>query len=375
MRVLHITSHLNVGGVTSAVISLSHGLAARGHAITIASDSGTLEPWVARAGAEHWRAPLHTSFEFNPRVWAGARQLSDRLRQHPVDVVHAHTRVGQVVAQWLAQRHRIPYVATWHGVFRPNLGRRVWPCTGDMTIAISEMVRRHLINDMRVSAGRIALIHNGVDVARFAQAPAPGLVEAYRRRWDLAREHPVVGIVGRMASGGVKGYDLFLRAVSLVRRQLPELTALLVGDGPRRRFLEQEAGRLGIRDAVRFTGTAEDVCVPLAAMDAFAFSSRQQEGFGLALVEAMAASRPVIAFRVGAVPEIIRDGQDGLLAAPQDTQAMADGIVRLCRDRQLAARLGAAARQRVAEAFSLERMVCDVEAVYERVVAEQACSR
>lgn len=375
MRILHVTSHMNVGGITSAVLSLAQAQAARGHMVFIASAGGELAPRIAEAGATHWRVPHDTSFEFGWQVWVGAWQLSRRLHRQPVDVIHAHTRVGQVVADRLARWHRTPFVATWHGFFRQNPGRRWWPCTGDVTIAISECVRQHLIADVRVPLERVALIYNGVDLSRFAEAPPEGAVDAFRARWQLPQHHPVVGMVGRMAGGGVKGFDLLLGAMQRARHELPELQLMLVGDGPRRAFLEQEVDRLGLREAVRFVGMMGDVRVPLAAMDVFAFSSRQQEGFGLSLVEAMAAGRPVVAFRTGAVPEIVRHDQDGWLVTPQDPAALAQGIVRLCRDRQLAARLGAQARRRVAETFTLDRMAGEVDAVYERARQEQACRR
>lgn len=375
MRILHITSHLNVGGVTSAILSLAKAQVERGHAVVIASDGGELLPRVTEVGAVHWRVPHHTSSEFGWQVWIGAWRLSRRLRREPVDVIHAHTRVGQVVADRLARWHRTPFVATWHGFFRQNPGRRWWPCTGEVTIAISECVRQHLIRDAGVPANRVVLIHNGIDSARFAEAPLEDAVNAYRTQWRLPAGRPTVGMVGRMAGGSVKGFDLLLAALQRARQDLPELQLLLVGDGPRRAFLEQEADRLGLREAVRFVGTTEDVRVPLAAMDVFAFSSRQQEGFGLSLVEAMAAGRPVVAFRAGAVAEIVRHDHDGWLVPPSDTSAFAAGIVQLCRDPQLAARLGAQARQRVAETFSLERMAQAVDAVYERVRQEQACRR
>ena len=147
MRILHLTSHLNTGGVSSYVLSMSRALARRGHAVTIASGGGSLEPQAHVAGLAHWPVPMHTSAEFSPPVFRAARQVLERLRVAPVDVLHAHTRVGQVVADRLSRRTGIPYVTTWHGFFRPNLGRRLWPCTGARTIAISESVQRHLVEE------------------------------------------------------------------------------------------------------------------------------------------------------------------------------------------------------------------------------------
>ena len=174
MRILHLTSHLNVGGVTTYTLSLSREFIRRGHRIAIASGGGTMASDAAAAGMELWSVPLHTSAEFSPSVWRAGQRLAGRLRDRPVDVIHAHNRVAQVVAARLSQHLGIPYVTTWHGFFRPNLGRWLWPCTGDRTIAISEPVRRHLREVFRVPEERIRLIPNGVDAARFASLPDGG---------------------------------------------------------------------------------------------------------------------------------------------------------------------------------------------------------
>jgi glycosyltransferase involved in cell wall biosynthesis len=357
------------------VLSAARGLTARGHRVTIAAEGGTLAPDAAAVGAEHWPVPLRTKADISWRVLRAARALSRRLRVAPVDVLHAHTRTAQVAGQWLARRHRLPFVTTWHGFFRPNLGRRLWPCMGDRMIAVSEAVRRHLEEVFRVPAERIRLIHNGVDVARFAEAPDPAQVAALRARCGLPPGGAVIGAIGRLASGGVKGLDLVLAAAAQVRRQRPDLHVLLVGEGPRRAFLEAEAGRQGLREVVHMPGTVQDVRVPLALMDVFVFASRWNEGFGLSLLEAMAAGRPVIASRTGAIPEIVEDGREGLLVPVEDPAAIAAAITRLLGDAGAAAAMGARGRRRVAEAFDEARAAEALEAVYLEVISLHAVAR
>ncbi|MBI2104343.1 MAG: glycosyltransferase family 4 protein [Candidatus Omnitrophica bacterium] len=364
MRILHLTSHLNVGGVARYTVSAAQALSRRGHQVIIASGGGELEPEAAAAGVPHWRVPLHTSAEFSPQVFAAARQMSRRLRQEPVELLHAHTRVSQVVAARLSRALRIPYVTTWHGIFRPNLGRRLWPCTGDLTVAISEPVRQHLRTAFRVPDSRIRLIPNGVDPAHFAETPDAAVVAQYRERHQLPDGQPVIGTVGRLASGGIKGLDLLLGAAHALRQEQPNLHILIVGEGPRRPLLERLVRDLGLAAHVRFAGAAADVRVPLAVMQVFAFPVRWQEGFGLALIEAMAAGKPIVATRAGAVPDIVEDGRSGLLVSPEDPASLAQGIARLLRDPAAASRMGREAQARVREAFSLEQMIERLEAVY-----------
>ncbi len=368
MRILQITSHLNIGGVTSYVLSLSNALAQRGHGVIIASDHGQLEHRLEPSDLTSWPVPLHTSAEFSPKVFFATQQLAARLRQEPVALLHAHTRVAQVVAARLSRRFQVPYVTTWHGFFRPNLGRRLWPCVGDRTIAISEPVREHLIRDVQVPAQRIRLIPNGVNAEHFAERPDPAALQAYRDRHGIPAHRGLIGGIGRLASGGVKGNDLLLAATARLVRQGSDIHVMVVGDGPRRSFLEAEAQRLGIRDRLHFVGPTEDVRVPLAILDVFVFPSRWREGFGLSLIEAMAAGKPVVVTQTGATSAIVEHARSGWLVPPEDPAALADGIAQLLNDPTTASRLGSEARTRIKEHFRLDRMVDAVEAVYRELV-------
>lgn len=369
MKILHMTSHLNVGGISRYILSLASRQAGSGHQVVIASDGGRLEEQARAAGLKHWRLPLHTSAEFSPQVFSGIRELAARLGVEPVDLIHAHTRVSQVVADQISRRLKLPYVTTWHGIYKARLGRRLWPCTGKRVIAISGPVREHLRRDFLVPEERIRLVYNGIDTAHYAAAPAGSALEEYRRCHQIPEGRPVIGGIGRLAAGRVKGFDSLLVAVYLLKEVFPALQVLIVGDGPRRPFLEDVVKRLGLRDRVCFSGSSADVRLPLAMMDVFVFSSRWPEAFGLTLVEAMAAGKPVVGTQVGAVPEIIQDQVNGLIVPVEDPSAMAEAIGRLLKDQALANRLGRQAQIRVLEKFGLERMAAEIEAVYEEVIS------
>ena len=367
MRILQITSHLNVGGITRYILSLSQRLTEKGHRVMVASDGGNLEGRAAAMGLEQWRIPLKTSQEFSLKVFRSIGRIVNRLEREPVDVIHAHTRVAQVVADQVSRRTKIPYVTTWHGIYQPRLGRRLYPCMGERCIAISGVVRDQVMTDFRLPLERVRLIYNGVDPDHYSAFPDPAALRSYRRRWRILEGQPLIGGIGRLAAGKVKGFDLLLAAACLVKEKIPGIQVLIVGDGPRRPFLEDVAERLGILDNVHFAGEAEDIRVPLALMDVFVFPSRWPEAFGLTLVEAMAAGKPVVATRIGAVPEIIREGIDGFLVPPEDIEALAKKAVQLFSDQPLAGKLAAQARARVREKFSLDRLASEVEQVYKEV--------
>lgn len=371
MRILHITSHLNLGGVSSYIVALSKVLRHRGHRVIVASGGGVLVDMLRTAGIDHWHASLHTSAEFSLQVVGATRVLAQHLRQEPVDLIHAHTRVGQLVADRLWRQLRIPVVTTWHGFFRPNLGRRLWPCTGAVTMAISDPVYQHLRQDFHVPPERLRLIPNGVDVEHFAHRPDPAAVQSWRARWGLPERGAIIGGMGRLASGRVKGFDVLLLAMRRLAQQRPDAHVLIVGDGPRRPFLDQKIIDLNLRERVHFTGPVMDVRVPLALMDVFAFPVRWKEGFGLALIEAMATGLPVVASRTGAITSVIEDGVHGRLVSVEDDQALANVLLHLLQDPAGAQRLGRAGQERVRQAFSLGRLVDQVEAVYREVTKHE----
>ncbi len=205
---------------------------------------------------------------------------------------------------------------------------------------------------------KVTLIHNGIDLRRFTPARPS---EELRRGLGLPPGVPVVGSVGRFVA--YKGYEYLLEAARLVQQKIPEARWILVGDGELRGALEAQCRRLGLEKAVRFAGWQERVAEHLALFDLFVLPSLG-EHFGRVLLEAMAMAKAVVATNAGGVPEIVRDGETGLLVPPADPEAMAAAVVTLIQDRALASRLGAAGRRRVESEFSLGRHVEAVEAVY-----------
>jgi len=210
MHLLHLTSHLNVGGITSNVVSIAREMVRRDHTVTVAAGSGPLRRQLAEEGIRYWPVPLSTSAEFSLQVLWSVWQLAKRLAQEPVDLIHAHTRVSQVVADRLSRRMGIPYVTTWHGFYRPRYGRRKWPCAGERTIAISGPVREHLINDFKVSSWRVRLIKHGIDVARYETPIDLAARQRLRQQLKLPASGLVVGTMARLVKS--KGVDQFIES-------------------------------------------------------------------------------------------------------------------------------------------------------------------
>jgi glycosyltransferase involved in cell wall biosynthesis len=199
------------------------------------------------------------------------------------------------------------------------------------------------------------VIYNAVDLDRFRPAPLP------------PSPRPVVAVVANLH--GYKRHDLFLRALAHVASELPAVRALLVGDGPERRRLRALSRDLGLESRVTFVGQTLDPRPYIADAHVVALTSAT-EGFPNALLEAMAMARPVVATPVGGVPEMVREGVEGLLvgSAPQ---AIAEGLLALLRDPQRLQRMSSSASVR-ARAFTWDRLVRETEALYAEVVARSA---
>lgn len=367
MRILQLTSHLNVGGITTYVVRLAEACTARGHEVVVASGGGALGERLVQARVSHWAVPLATSAEFSPAVARAVAHLQRAVAEAPVDVVHAHTRVAQVAAHALWRRTGLPYVTTWHGFYRRRLGRRLWPCTGRLTIAISEPVVAHLRDVFHVPSEHIRLIPHGIDVARFAQPADPRQQQRFRRQAGLSDEGPVIGTVVRLVES--KGVAHLIESLREIVAQMPTAQLLVVGDGDDRARLERLATLHGVASAVHFVGAVPETRVALSVMDLFVFLPATQEGFGLSLLEAMASARPIVAIRRGGgAPWVLEEAGVGVVVEPNRPADLAEAINALLRQPERSRALGAQAHAVAAARYDDARMIEQVEQVYAEAI-------
>jgi N-acetyl-alpha-D-glucosaminyl L-malate synthase BshA len=352
-------------GVVAAEVATS--LARRGHRVHVFSDAppGRLQGGVA---FHRVQAPAYPQLGHDLYTLALASSIIDVARTAGLDVVHAHYALPHAVSAELARQiceaeapGRAPLVVTTlHGTdttlvgidptFRP-LTRFAVASSDAVTVPsawLAEATRRNL---ELPSDFAIDVVPNFVDTVRFAPAPVatpPFLVHVSNFR-PLKRVGDVVRVFARVREG---------RATRL----------RLVGDGPDRAAAEALATELGVAGDVDFLGEREDLPALVAGAAAFLLPS-ETESFGLAALEALAAGVPVVASRVGGLPEVVRDGEDGFLHAAGDVGAMAASAARLVDDAALRARLGAAGRARAVADFRAEPAVDRYEAIYRRVLS------
>ena len=375
-----IVCYASLGGSGVVATELAHALARRGHEVHLISSD---EPFRWRAGVprlsfERVETPAYPLFREPQYLLALATALVRLSRDHRLDIVHAHYAVPHATAAYLAGQilaaDGVPapprMLTTLHGTDITLVGSdpsyaRVVAFSIEQShgvTAVSNSLRADTIAALGISRN-IRVIPNFLDC------------EVYRRR-------AVPELRGRLRAGGVEHvvvhasnfrpvkrvgavFEIFQRIRARLSARL-----VMIGDGPERRPLEQRVAEEGLRDVVEFAGEQHDLVPWLSAADLFLLPS-EQESFGLAALEAMACEVPVVASRVGGLPEIIDDGRTGFLCAPHDLEGMAARGVAVLSDRALRDRIGQAAAEDVRTRFCTDLIVSQYEQCYRDVLASK----
>ncbi len=370
MKVLQLTTHLNIGGIANYILTLSGALKERGMDFIIVSSGGDLEGALKERGIEHRQLDIRTKSELSPKVFKSIFRLRKIIKDEKVDIVHAHTRVSQVAAFFACRLAGVPYVTTCHGYFKTRM-RKVFDTWGAKVIAISDPVKSHLKDDLGVPEGRIALVHSGVDIKKFSKYYSTENISELKRDLGIA-SGPVIGTIGRLSP--VKGQKFLVEAMKGVMREKKDAQCVIVGDGPEEDSLKSLTHTLDISGSVHFFKSDMDTCKYLAIMDVFVFPS-VKEGLGIALLEALASGKPCIASDVGGIGDVIKNGSSGILVPVGDPDSIAKAILGLLKNSSAAKELGDNGRSIVRKSFSLDNMADNVRKVYEEVLQERSDNR
>ena len=363
MKVLHVTTHLNIGGIGNYILSLCGALKDRGMDCIVASSGGNLEEEFDKRGIGLKKLDIRTKFEFGPKVFKSSFTLARIIKNEKIDIVHAHTRVSQVAAVLACHMAHTPCVTTCHGYFKKR-SRNLIDTWGAKVIAISDAVKAHLIEDLGVDEKRIVVVYSGVDIKRFSKIYSEPEKRAIKESIGL-KSGPVVGTIGRLSS--VKGQKFLIEAMAEVAGEVKDAQALIIGDGEEKLALESLAKSLGIEDSVRFVNSNVDTNRFLSVMDIFVFPS-VKEGLGIALLEALAAGRACVASDIGGIADIIANDNCGVLVPVGDAAAISSAILKLLRSAEERRRMGEIGKKVVAEKFSIGRMAEEIERIYEKTV-------
>lgn len=366
MRILQISSASSFAGGERHVVDLTNALAARGHELFAAVRNGSpLIPHL-RIPAENIKAlPLRNAFDA-----PSALSLARLVQRHQVDVIHAHMARDYSLGAYAARRNvRTKFVVTRHVLFPLNRFHKRTLAQVSRLIAVSAATAKHIKEQDLVPSERIVVIRNGIDVKKFRTANSEGT--NYRRSLNVPEDCLLVGSIGELRQ--LKRHDDFIRAAAIVSREFPSAYFVLAGsevsvDAGERPRLQKLVEAVGLRERFRFLGWLGNAASLLSSLDVFV-SASETESFGLVIVEAMAAGVAVVATATEGAREVTMEGEVGLLVPVGDVDRIAREVSSLLRDTNRREQLASQAQRIVAEQFSLDRMVDEVERLYREILS------
>lgn len=375
MNILQLVPELNVGGVETGVMDVAAGLVKRGHKAVVVSNGGKLLKELQDLGAVHYKLPIHRKnliviFKMIPK-------LAEIIYKEDIDVVHARSRVPALIGFFavrfmhsrLYKRLRDVdsvkpiFITTCHGYYSKHLFSRVmgW---GKFVIANSQVVAKHMADDFDVPRERIRIIPRGVDLSKF-NFKLPDFSGHKNNEF-------VIAVVARITP--IKGHVYFIRAISRVIRQMPNIKVWIIGDASenQKKYKEQLVllvKRLGLNKYIEFLGMRSDIPQLLSKTDLLVMPSVGQEAFGRVLIEAASAGVPIVASKVGGIIDFITHRSNGLLVEPEDIKSLTDAIVEILNNKDLAVSLANRARKDVEASFGLDKMIDTTIELYHQAVA------
>jgi len=374
LKVLHLRSSTSLGGPEKQILRVAKPLQREGFESALLvlyrrNDAMPfLHPLVAEAGKQ---GTLAGQMQDNsPFFFQLVNHIARKLKEDQFSLLHTHEYRGDILGGMAAKLAGIKAVATVRGYTDRTLALRLYKVLDlfalrlfDKVITVSYSLRWQVIS-AGLSQERVVTIHNAIDLEPLeVEASMDGL--GLRKSFGIGHEEQVVAIVGRLSPE--KGHVNFFQAARKILAASPKTRFLVIGDGPLREKLESLSVSLGLGSAVSFLGFRQDV-VALMKMSNVVVLSSLREGLPNVILEALALAKPVVATRVGGVPEIIRDGETGLLVPPEEPEQLAGAIIYLLRHPAEGKKLGERGKAVVAREFNVETMAYKIAEVYREVL-------
>jgi glycosyltransferase involved in cell wall biosynthesis len=357
--ILYLITELSTGGAQAALLHLLEGLDRERYTPTVAclyNGDGAVAREIRALGIDVFDAQMRRKIDLLALL-----RLYRHIRRVCPAILHTSLFHANLPGRILGRLAGVPVIIcsertmAMEGEWRYRFNR--WTIgLVDCVIAVSANVRDFCVSHIGLPPEKLGVIYNGVQVPETSASPREA-----RAKLGLPLDGQVIGTVSRLYL--VKGIDFLIRALA----QMDDAALAIVGDGPERAALETLADTLGVAGRIHWTGHRRDVPTLLPAFDLYVQPSLH-EGMSNTILEAMAAGLPVVATAVGGTPEVVDDGVTGLLVPPRDPDALAGVIVRLLRDLDLRRKMGRAGQERVRRHFSLEQMVRQTQALYERLL-------
>jgi len=359
-RIVHTESSLGWGGQEWRVFLELKWMRQRGHSVWLGASPQSQV--FARAKAEG--IPL-IPLSFKRMKWpAEAIRLATFFRRESVEVLNTHSSRDAWLAGAAARLVRVPFIIRSRHIEvdydNPFLARVAFEAMPDHVLTTSRSIADKLTIEQGISSQRITCLPTGVDLEKFHPQPG-GLIQ---KELGLPPGAALVGMISVLRSW--KGHDDFLGAIAQIRDSYPEVHFVIAGGGPGREYLEKRIRETGLEKSITLLGYREDIPAVLASLSILVLASTAHEGVPQIILQAQAMGRPVIGTTVGGIPEVIRDGETGLLVPPHAPDALAAALKRYLDDPAAALALGARAREEIMDRHSLDAMGEKLEALYSR---------
>ncbi len=364
-RVVHLVEDMGVGGLERNLALIVENLDRRRFDASVwcLEEGGAIADELREKGVDVRILDLPTYHRPGNIV-----KLARLLRQEKVEILHTHeyfaNTMGRLAAVLAGTPRRFAHIQNSHWTRAERRPRhylidRILSRTCDRVIACSEMARRYQIEVEKIHPDRVVMVPNCTDARLHDPSVArPGM----RREFGFADTEILIASVARLTE--VKGHQFLIDAARRIFEVFPACRILIVGDGPERPYLERQARGLALEDRIHFLGTRQDVPNILASIDLFVQPTLVREGLPLAITEAMASGKPVVATDVGGVSEAVRPGETGVLVPPGDADALAEGVLSLLRDPEHREALAAAGRRLCLDRFSIDTVIKTIESLY-----------
>jgi glycosyltransferase involved in cell wall biosynthesis len=371
-RLLQLTSSSDIGGTEQMLLRLLSKLNREKFTVCICSliGHGRLTEACKRLGYEAWNLKFTSPLHIDKVIW-----LYRLCRSERIQLIHAYGLRADTVGRFVAHVSGVPVIVSsirgpdeqrrWFHVWLDRLTAR-WV---DLFISNSEAGRKSRIRRERFAPEKIVTILNGIE---FPLPASPADVHALREKYGVSEDaYPIVGIIANVRP--MKGHRDVIAALPALRSRFPRICMLCVGRDDSGGEIQRTAKERGVLESMKFLGYQEATQEILALSTVFLLPS-YWEGCPASILEAMAAGVPVVATRVGGIPEIVEDHKTGLLIPPKDPDAICQAIIWISENPREVEVMVRGAKQQVAERFSLERMVSNIEETYERLLKKKITS-
>jgi glycosyltransferase involved in cell wall biosynthesis len=361
VSVLHTEASNGWGGQEIRILREMVGMRERGYRILLAS---TPDAHIYRRAAPAGFHVIPVAFD-RRRFVSSVVALRRHIRENKVRVINTHSSSDSWIASLAGRLEGVALLRTRHISSKVNgglLNRFLYGRLCREVMTTGEFIRNQLIRDLKLDPKRVHSVPTGIALEDYADADG----SLFRTAHGIPAEVPVLGIAAVLRSW--KGHLVLLDAMPSICSAFPEARLFIVGEGPMRPVIEARIRELNLQDRVVMTGYREDIVQAIASFDVAVMASYASEGIPQFALQAMALSKPVVGTRVGGIPEVVLQGETGLLAEPRDPGSLAEAVLSLLRDGELRCRLGENGRRHVASHHSFARMLDDIEACYQRLL-------